>query len=66
MFHFYCNFFYHKPLPLFPTLPKTFSVPKRITGKSFERPVKILGGIQIFGENLAGAAEAAAVWTVWF
>ena len=39
IFQFYHTFyhkFYHKPLPLLP--PTTFSVPKRNTGKCFERP----------------------------
>ena len=46
----------------------TFSVPKRITGKCFERPMKILRDMQTFGENLGAAAEAAAigVQTLWF
>ena len=32
--------------------PTTFSVPKRNTGKCFERPAKILRGRQRFGDNL--------------
>ena len=39
-----------------------FSVPKRNTGISFERPAKILRGLRRFGNNLA-AAEASA-WTL--
>ena len=33
--------FYHKPLPLSPQTPTTFSVPRRNTYKCFERPTKI-------------------------
>ena len=38
-----------------PPPPPTFSVPKRNTGKSFERPAKILRGLQRFGKNLIAA-----------
>ena len=53
-FQFY-HTFYHKPLPLLPsTSPTTFSVPRRNTGKCFERCAKILRGRQRFGDNLGG------------
>ena len=39
--------------------PMTFSVPKKNTGKSFERPAKILSGLQRFGKNLRVVAAAA-------
>ena len=38
-----------------------FYVPKRNTGKSFERPAKILRGRQIFGNNLRAGGEAGGV-----
>ena len=41
--------------------PMTFSVPKRNTGKSFERPAKILRGLRTFCKNLAAGAKAIAV-----
>ena len=41
-----------------------FSLPKRNTCKSFEKPAKILRGLQIFGENLGGAGAVAL--TLWF
>ena len=44
--------------------PMTY-VPKRNTGKSFERPVKILRGLQRLCENLAGVASVVAL-TLWF
>ena len=42
-----------------------FSIPKRNTGKSFERLAKIFRGLQRFGENLRGVA-AVGVHTVQF
>ena len=57
MFEFYQNVyhnhkFYYIQLPLSPPTPIIFSVPKRKTGK---RPVKILRGLQRFGDNCGGA-----------
>ena len=43
-----------------------FSVPKRYTGKSFERPAKILSGLRRFGKNLGAAVVAAAALTLRF
>ena len=67
IFQFYQKF-YLKPLPLLPPIPPTtFSVPRRNTGKCFERPAKILRGRQIFGDNLAAVgAGGAGVLTIWF
>ena len=41
IYHTFYNKFYHKPLPLSPSTPTMFSVPKRNTYKCFERPAKI-------------------------
>ena len=51
--------------------PMKYSVPKINTGKCFDRPAKILRGLQRFGDNLgaggAGAGGAGAgVLTIWF
>ena len=40
--------------------PTKFFVPNRNTGKSFERPGKILRGLLRFGKNLGAAVVAAA------
>ena len=45
------------PHPLPPTTTTPFSVPKRNTGKCFERPAKILRGMQIFGKILKQQQE---------
>ena len=43
----------------------TFSVPKRNTGKSYQRPAKIWRGLQRFDENLGGrGAGALTLWPV--
>ena len=68
IFQFY-HTFHHKPLPLLPPIPPPtmFSVPKRNTGKCFERPAKILRGRQRFGDNLrGGGAGGEGVLTIWF
>ena len=45
--------------------PMMFSVPKRNTGKGFERPAKILRGLQRFGVNL-GVVVVVGALTLWF
>ena len=63
--HFTTNHYHYCHPP--PPPPIMFSVPKRNTGKCFERPAKILRGRQRFGNNLGGgAAGGAGVLTIWF
>ena len=65
-YHTFYHTFYHKPLPVLPSTPPTmFSVPKRNTGKCFERPAKILKGLQRFGNNL-GVGGGGGGLTIWF
>ena len=62
--HFTTNHYHYCHPP-----PTTFSVPKRNTGKCFERPAKILRGRQRFGDNLGGGGAGgggAGVLTIWF
>ena len=58
--HFTANHYHYCHPP-----PLTFYVPKRNTGKCFERPAKILRGRQRFGNNLGGGG-GAGVLTIWF
>ena len=51
--------------------PTKFSVPKRNTGKSVERPAKILRGLQRFGKNLrvvvvVVVVVGAVALSLWF
>ena len=63
--HFTTNHYHYCQPP-----PTQFSVPKRNTGKCFERPAKILRGRKRFGDNLggggAGGGGGAEVLTIWF
>ena len=55
-----------KPLLLSPQTPTMCSVPKRKTGKGFDRHGKILRGLQRFGNNLRDGAAAAGAMTLLF
>ena len=58
--HFTTNYYHYCHSP--PPPPTMFSVPKRNTGKCFERPAKILRGLRRFCNNLGAGAGVLTIW----